>query len=70
LSLTGFGPTDVQDPDKQTFRLMISSGGPNTADPQAMIGSFIAYRFVYAAVSLNDAGSYRYTVLKADSSII
>jgi N4-gp56 family major capsid protein len=70
LSLTGVGPTDVQDPEKQTFKLNVVAGGPNTADPQGMIGSYVSYRFVYAAVSLNDAGSYRYTVLKVDSSII
>lgn len=70
LALTGVGPTDVQDPEKQTFRLYISAGGPNTADPQGMIGSYVAYRFVYVAVSLNDSSAYRYSVVAADSSII
>jgi len=70
LALTGFCPTDVQDPDKQTFKLNVVAGGPNTADPQGMIGSFVSYRFVYAAVSLNDATAYRYAITKADSSII
>jgi N4-gp56 family major capsid protein len=70
LALTGVGPTDVQDPDKQTFKLNVVAGGPNTADPQGMIGSYVSYRFVYAAVSLNDATAYRYSIVKADSSII
>ena len=70
LSLTGYGPTDVQDPDKQTFQLNVVAGGPNTADPQGMIGSYVSYRFVYAAVSLNDATAFRYAIVKADSSII
>jgi hypothetical protein len=36
-----------------------------------MIGSYVSYRFVYAAVSLNDPTiAYRYAIVKADSSII
>ena len=70
LALMGRGPSDIIDPEKQTFKLNVIAGGPSPADPPGEIGTYIAYRFVYAAVSLNDSSAYRYAIVKADSSII
>ena len=70
VALSGRGPSDVQDPDKQTFKLNVIAGGPSPADPAGEIGTYVAYRFVFTTVGLSDSTAYRYAIVKADSSII
>lgn len=69
IPLVGRGPNNVIDPSKSRFKLNITKGGPAGFDPAGEIGTFIAYRFVYAAKCL-DSTNYRYAIVKADSSII
>lgn len=69
LSLAGRGPSEVQDPDKQTFKLNVIAGGPQIADPEGQIGTAISYRFVYAAKIL-DTATYRYAIVPSDASLV
>jgi N4-gp56 family major capsid protein len=69
VPLVGRGPSNVIDPSKSQFKLAITKGGPAGFDPPGEIGTFVAYRFVYAAKCL-DSTNFRYAVVKADSSII
>lgn len=69
VELSGVGPSDVEDPDKQAFKTNVVKGGPNTADPEGNIGSFVSYRFVMVAKTL-DSTNYRYRVVKADASLV
>lgn len=69
IDLSGNGPTDVVDPDKQAFKINVIKGGPQIADPEGMIGSAVSYRFVFAVKTL-DSTTYRYKIVYSDSSII
>lgn len=69
VPLVGRAPSQVIDPSKSQFKLAITKGGPAGFDPAGEIGTYIAYRFVYAAKCL-DTSTFRYAIVKADSSII
>lgn len=69
VDLAGSGPSEVSDPDRQAFNTNVVKGGPNTADPEGNIGSFVSYRFVMVAKIL-DATNYRYRKILADASIV
>lgn len=69
IDLSGVGPTNVMDPDKQAFKINVIQGGPQIADPEGMIGSAVSYRFVFVAQTL-DSTVYRYRIVYSDSSII
>lgn len=69
VDLAGSAPSDVEDPDKQAFKTYVVKGGPNTADPEGNIGSFVSYRFVTVAKTL-DTTNYRYIIIKADASLV
>jgi hypothetical protein len=69
IDLSGVGPTNVIDPDKQAFKVNVIKGGPQIADPEGMIGSAVSYRFVFTVKTL-DSSTYRYRIIYSDSSII
>lgn len=69
VDLAGSGPTKVEDPTKQSFRIMVSKGGPSVFDPEGMIASAVAYRFVFLAKIL-DSTVLRFKVIEADASIV
>jgi N4-gp56 family major capsid protein len=69
IDLAGVGPTEVEDPQKQSFNINVIKGGPQIADPAGMIGSAVSYRFVFVAKAL-DTTVFRYKIILADSSII
>ena len=69
VDLAGSGPSEVEDPDKQAFKTNVIKGGPNTADPEGNIGSFVSYRFVMVAKNL-DTTNYRFRIVKADASLV
>lgn len=69
IDLAGVGPTNVVDPEKQSFKINVIKGGPQIADPEGMIGSAVSYRFVFGVETL-DSTTYRYRIVYSDSSII
>lgn len=69
IELSGLGPTNVMDPEKQSFKINVIKGGPQIADPEGMIGAAVSYRFVFVAKTL-DSTTYRYKIILCDSSII
>lgn len=69
IDLSGAGPSNVMDPDKQAFKINVIKGGPQIADPEGMIGSAVSYRFVFVAKTL-DSSTYRYKIVLSDSSIV
>jgi N4-gp56 family major capsid protein len=68
IDLAGTGPTMVDDPQKQSFKINVIKGGPQIADPEGMIGSAVSYRFVFVAKTL-DTTTYRYRILLAQTSL-
>ena len=69
VDLAGAGPTKVEDPDTENFKINVIKGGPQIADPEGMIGSAVSYRFVYVAKTL-DSTTYRNRRISAHSSFI
>jgi N4-gp56 family major capsid protein len=69
VDLAGVGPSRVEDPTKQSFRINAFSAGPNPADPEGKIGSYVSYRFVYVAKIL-DTSTYRFRRVKCDVSLV
>jgi len=74
VALQGSGPNYVTDPavvgsPGQEFNVKVVRGGPNPADPEGMIGSFVSYRFVFVAKTL-DSTTFRYRILQADASLV
>lgn len=74
VALQGSGPNYVVDPavvgsPGEEFNVKVVRGGPNPADPEGMIGSFVSYRFVFVAKTL-DSTTYRYRILQADASLV
>jgi N4-gp56 family major capsid protein len=67
VDLAGRGPTKVTDPLNQRFNLWVGKGGPAGWDPTGTIGSYVSYRFVFAAKTLD---ANRLTIIKADPSLI
>lgn len=74
VALQGSGPNYVVDPavvgsPGEEFNVKVVRGGPNPADPEGMIGSFVSYRFVFVAKTL-DSTTFRYRILQADASLV
>src|SRR5882672_8403513 len=69
VDLTGRGPDQVVDPQKERFKLNVVKGGPSPADPVGEIDMYVSYRFVFAAKTL-DTTNLRFKIITADSSII
>lgn len=69
VDLAGSGPSKIADPTKQAFRINTVRGGPNTADPEGMIGAFVSYRYVFVTKIL-DSTNFRYRVIRADASLV
>lgn len=67
VDLAGRGPTKVTDPQNQRFNLMVSKGGPSGFDPTGTIGTYVAYRFVFAAKTFD---GNRLKIVKADASLV
>jgi len=68
IELAGTGPTQVVDPQKESFKINVIKGGPQIADPEGMIGSAVSYRFVFVTKTL-DTTVYRYRILYAQTSL-
>lgn len=49
VDLAGRGPSDVTDPQKERFKVNVIKGGPSSSDPTGEIGTYVSYRFVFAA---------------------
>lgn len=69
VDLQGSGPSKVEDPSKQQFRINVIRGGPQIADPAGMIGAAVSYRYVFLAKTL-DTTNLRYRIFKADASLV
>jgi len=68
VDLAGSGPTRVEDPKSESFKINTIRGGPQIADPEGNIGSAVSYRFVYVAKTLDT--TYRYRIVLADASLV
>jgi N4-gp56 family major capsid protein len=69
VDLQGSGPSRVEDPSKQQFRINVIRGGPQIADPAGMIGAAVSYRYVFLAQIL-DTVNLRYRIFKPDASLV
>ena len=69
VDLPGAGPSNVTDPNKQSFKINVIKGGPSQADPEGMIGSYVSYRFVTVNKNL-DSVNPRWYIVKCDSSLV
>ena len=70
VDLSGMGPTQVMDPDKQMFNIMVhDDSGGSISNPTGTIAAAVAYWFAFV-VRLLDTTTYRYRIILADSSII
>lgn len=73
VDLEGRGPSDVNDPTKQRFRITVVKGEPSIADPEGVIGAAVSYNFVFTAVVLEGptgiGGNYRFRQWDTTSSI-
>lgn len=69
VNLSGSGPSNVRDPEKQSFKINTGAGGPGPWDPAGMLGGYCSYRFVFAVKTL-DSTTYRYRIVLSDSSIV
>src|SRR6266704_704449 len=69
VNLTGRGPDQVVDPRKSRFTLNMVKGGPSPADPVGEIASYVSYRFVFAAKTL-DTTNLRFKIVQADASLV
>lgn len=69
VDLAGRGPSRIENPATQSFKINTVRGGPQIADPAGMIGAAVSYRFVYVAKTL-DTSTYRYKIIKADASLV
>jgi N4-gp56 family major capsid protein len=69
VDLQGSGPSRVEDPSKQQFRINVIRGGPQIADPAGMIGAAVSYRYVFNTTIL-DTTNLRYRIFKADASLV
>lgn len=69
VDLSGRGPQQVVDPRKERFRLNVVKGGPSPADPVGEIATYVSYRFVFAAKTL-DTTNLRFKIITADASLV
>lgn len=69
VNLQGRGPEGLSDPSTQQYSLMMSKGGPSGFDPTGEIAQYVAYRFVFAAKTL-DTTNYRFKIITCDASLV
>lgn len=69
VDLPGAAPSSVTDPDRQSFKINVIKGGPNPADPEGMIGSYVSYRYVTVHKNL-DSVNQRWYIVKCDASLV
>jgi len=69
VDLQGSGPSKVEDPSKQQFRINVIRGGPQMVDPSGMIGAAVSYRYVFNTTIL-DTTNLRYRIFKPDASLV
>lgn len=67
VDLAGRGPSKVTDPANQRFKLNVLKGGPTGWDPTGTIGTYVSYRFVFAAKTFD---ANRFKIVKADASLV
>jgi N4-gp56 family major capsid protein len=67
VDLAGRGPSKITDPANQRFNLWVGKGGPAGWDPTGTIGSYVSYRFVFAAKTFDPN---RLRIIKADASLV
>lgn len=67
VDLAGRGPSKITDPLNQRFNLWVGKGGPSGWDPTGTIGTYVSYRFVYAAKTFDPN---RLRIVKADASLV
>lgn len=75
VSLSGFEPSHVTDPNKQAFKVNSRVlKDVEVANPTGQIGGFVSYNFLHTAKVLEGpagiGGLYRYIMLDAPSSIV
>lgn len=69
IDLSGRGPDKVVDPRKERFKMNVVKGGPSPADPVGEISSYVSYRFVFAAKTL-DTVNLRFSIVQANASLV
>jgi N4-gp56 family major capsid protein len=73
VDLEGQGPSDVNDPKNQRFKINVIPGSPSIADPEGVIGAAVSYNFKFVTAVLEGptgiGGSYRYKTLDPQSTI-
>jgi len=73
VDLEGMIPSDVVDPSKERFKITVTRGGNNIADPEGLIAAAVAYKFATTTVILEGpsgiGGTYRYKTLDPQSTI-
>src|SRR5882672_11499396 len=69
VNLQGRGPEGLSDPSTQQYSLMMSKGGPSGFDPTGEIAQYVAYRFVFAAKTL-DTTNLRFKIIQCDASLV
>lgn len=75
VSLSGYVPNQIQDPNKQTFKVTKKIlNDTELANPTGSVGGFVSYRFATVTKVLEGAspmgGTYRYSMFDAPSSIV
>lgn len=74
-SVSGYEPSKVTDPNKQSFRVFSKVlKEPDVANPTGQIGGFVSYNWMHVAKVLEGpagiGGLYRYVMIDAPSSIV
>lgn len=67
VDLEGKGPDRIEDPMAQKFRTSIVKGGPSPSDPVGEIGTYVSYRFVFTAKTLD---GNRIKIIQCDASLV
>ena len=75
VSLSGYEPSHVTDPNKQAFKVFSKVlKEPEVANPTGQIGGFVSYNWMWAAKVLEGpagiGGQFRYVYIDAPSSIV
>lgn len=73
--LAGSGPSYIEDPSKQRFKINTHMGGNGGIwDPEGVIGAAVAYNFFFGTAVLEGptgiGGQFRYRTIDAPSSIV
>jgi N4-gp56 family major capsid protein len=69
VSLAGAAPSNVSNPDKQSFKVNVVEPKIDASNPEGKVGFLVSYWFAFVA-KLLDTSPYRYRIIPMDSSII